>query len=77
MCLVRIDFTQLAVAVVLLSKWRIFAVKPRFWPANVRANAVDTIIGLSTVVFMTHTTNVQLQILFTALYMGWQVFLKA
>ena len=74
--LIRIHFVQLAVLVVLLSKWRIFAVKPRFWPANIRANAVDTIIGLSTVVFMSHTSSTTLQLLFTALYIGWQVFLK-
>lgn len=74
--LIRIHFVQLAVLVVLLSKWRIFAVKPRFWPANIRANAVDTIIGISTVVFMSHTSSTTLQIIFTVLYMGWQVFLK-
>lgn len=74
--LIRIEFVQLAVLVVLLSKWRIFAVKPRFWPANVRANAVDTIIGLSTVVFMTHTSSMALQLLFTGLFIAWQVALK-
>lgn len=74
--LVRIHFVQLAVVVVLLSKWRIFAVKPRFWPANVRANAVDTIIGLSTVVFMTHANSMWLQLLFTGLFIVWQVVLK-
>ncbi len=74
--LVRIHFVQLAILVVLLSKWRIFAVKPRFWPANVRANAVDAIIGISTIVFMTHTSSASLQLFFTALFIGWQVFLK-
>ena len=74
--LIRIHFVQLAVAVVLLSKWRMFAVKPRFWPANIRANAVDIIIGISTLVFMTHTSNTNLQLLFTFLYIGWQLLLK-
>lgn len=74
--LIRIHFVQLAVAVVLLSKWRMFAVKPRFWVANVRANAVDIIIGLATIVFMTNSSSVALQIVFTLLYALWQVFLK-
>lgn len=74
--LVRIHFVQLAVLVVLLSKWRMLAVKPRFWPANIRANAVDLIIGLSTIVFMTRSNSASLQLVFTALYMLWQVFLK-
>lgn len=74
--LIRIHFIQLAVVVILLSKWRMLAVKPRFWPANIRANAVDLIIGLSTVVFMTHTNNNSLQLLFTLLFILWQVWLK-
>lgn len=73
---IRIHFIQLAVLVVLLSKWRIFSVKPRFWPANIRANAIDTIIGLSTIVFMTHTTSAALQLIFTGLFIIWQVFIK-
>src|SRR5665213_3005631 len=52
--LVRLNFVQLALSVVVLSKWRMFAVKPRFWAANVRANAVDMMVGLSLVVFMSH-----------------------
>ncbi len=74
--LIRINFVQLAVLVVVLSKWRIFAVKPRFWPANIRANAIDIIIGLSTIIFMTHTSSAALQLFFTALFIAWQVFLK-
>lgn len=74
--LIRIHFVQLAVLVVLLSKWRMLAVKPRFWPANIRANAVDLIIGLATIVFMTRSNSASLQIVFTLLYMFWQVILK-
>ena len=29
--LVRIDFVGLAIGLVLLSKWRMFAVRPRYW----------------------------------------------
>ncbi len=65
--LVRIEFIQLAFSVVLLSKWRMLAVRPRFWPANVRANAVDILVGLSIVVFMSHTSSALLQLLYAAL----------
>ena len=69
-------FRQLAFAVILLSKWRMFAVRPRFWPANIRANAVDIIVGLSVVLFMTQTSSQWVQLIWTALYAGWLVFLK-
>jgi len=34
-----------AFALVLLSKWRVFAVRPRYWFANLQANMVDVIVG--------------------------------
>ena len=36
----------LAIVLLVLSKWRVFAVKPRFWWANIQSNAVDFIVGL-------------------------------
>lgn len=74
--LVRIDFVVLAVLVVILSKWRMFAVKPRFWPANIRANSVDIIVGLSTLVFMTETNSQSWQIVWTVLYIVWLTVIK-
>lgn len=74
--MVRIDFVQLAAATILLSKWRMFAVKPRFWPANVRANAVDIIVGLSTIILLTNSDNGSLQLLWVALYVIWQLVIK-
>ncbi len=74
--LVRIEFIQLAFSVVLLSKWRMLAVRPRFWPANVRANAVDILVGLSIVVFMSHTSSALLQLLYAALYAFWLLVVK-
>ncbi len=73
---IRIKFVQLAVLVILITKWRMFAVRPRFWPAIIRANAVDIIVGLSTVVFMTHAHSASLQLLWAGLYMVWQVAIK-
>lgn len=74
--LVRTDFIQLALAVILLSKWRMFAVRPRFWPANVRANAVDIIVSVSILIFMINTESQLLQTLWTAAYIIWLTVLK-
>lgn len=74
--LVRIDFIVLAVLVVILSKWRMFAVKPRFWLANIRANSVDIMVGLSTLVFMTETQSQAWQIGWTVLYILWLTVIK-
>jgi hypothetical protein len=42
----------LAFAIVLLGKWRIFAVRPRFWFANIQANLVSIIVSISFVVLL-------------------------
>lgn len=73
---IRIRFVQLAVLIVLITKWRMFAVRPRFWPAIIRGNAVDILVGLSTIVFMTHAHTASLQLLWAVLYMIWQVAIK-
>ncbi len=73
---VRLDFIGLAVALILLSKWRMFAVKPRHWPANIRSNAIDVIVGLSLLIFMTHSDSQMLQIIWAAFYGVWLVALK-
>jgi len=69
-------FIQLAFAIVLLSKWRMLAVRPRFWPANVRANAVDIIVGLSLVLFMTRAESQWLQLLWAIAYGVWLISIK-
>jgi hypothetical protein len=74
--LVRINFIQLALAIILLSKWRMFVVRPRFWPANIRANAIDIIVGLSLLLFMVHTSSAGLQLAYAALYAAWLVVIK-
>jgi hypothetical protein len=73
--LVRLNFVQLALSVVVLSKWRMFAVKPRFWAANIRANAVDLMVGLSLVLFMAHA-GLAWQLLWAVAYAGWLLFIK-
>lgn len=74
--LVRTDFVQLALAVILLSKWRMFAVRVRFWPVNVRANAVDIIVSISFLIFMVNSGSQLMQLMWTIAYMGWLVLLK-
>lgn len=74
--LVRIEFLLPALAIVILSKWRMFAVRPRFWPANIRANAVDLMVGLSIVIFMWQSGSLLLQVMWTVLYVIWLLAIK-
>lgn len=74
--MVRIDFMQLAIALVVLSKWRMFAVRMRYWPANIRSNAVDIMVGVSSVIFIASAESVIWQIVWTVLYALWLVLLK-
>lgn len=73
---VRIHFYQVAFALIVLSKWRMFAVKPRHWPANIRANGVDIIVGLSFLIFMIHSGAQLLQLGWAILYAVWLIWLK-
>lgn len=41
-----------AFALVLLSKWRVLAVRSRFWIANIQANLVSVIVDLSFIIFL-------------------------
>lgn len=66
-----------ALGLVLLSKWRIFAVRSRYWAANIRANLVDVIVGISMVIFLYAASgDLPSQIGLTALYIAWLLFLK-
>ncbi len=74
--LVRIHVVPLALTVILLSKWRMFAVKPRHWPANIRANAVDLIVGVSMLVFMAHSGTALWQLIWAVSYGIWLLSIK-
>lgn len=73
-----------AILLVLLSKWRIFAVRPRYWWANLRSNMVDLIVSISIVLNMYTVNNAPLgegqQLLLlvglTLVYIGWLLFIK-
>jgi hypothetical protein len=73
---VRTNLVLLAYAFVLLSKWRMFAVRPRHWPANIRANAIDIIVGLSFVVFMAQAPSQAWQVVWLVCYEVWLLVIK-
>ena len=74
-----------AVLLVVLSKWRVFAVRPRYWWANLQSNMVDFIVSISIVMHM-YTINMQasigetskllLLIGLTLGYIVWLLFIK-
>lgn len=74
----------LALVLVLVSKWRIFAVRPQFWIANMQANLVSMIVSVSYVVFLyiTNLMNISslqiltLQIVLVVLDICWLLLLK-
>ena len=74
----------LAIGLVLVSKWRVLAVRTRYWFANIQANLVDLIVSLSVVAIMyatvmaniTEGKQLILLGLITALYVGWLLLLK-
>ncbi len=74
--LVRIEFVPLALVLILLSKWRMFVVRPRFWLANIRANSVDIIVSLSFLYFMVYSGSSAIQLLWTAGYAMWLAVIK-
>jgi len=73
-----------AIALVVLSKWRVFAVRPRFWWANLRSNMVDFIVSVSVVLHMnsinaaviTEDTKLLLLVGLMFGYIGWLLFIK-
>lgn len=52
------------------------AVKPRHWPANIRANGVDLIVGLSALSFMIHSDSQLIQLVWAVAYGVWLLLLK-
>lgn len=69
-------FVSIALLVIILSKWRMFAVKPRYWLANVRSNMVDIIVGFSIVSFMAGSKQLTTILIWGAVYSFWLIFIK-
>lgn len=74
--MIRMGFVPLAASLVILSKWRMFAVRPRYWPANVRANGVDLTVGFATVIFMSNSATAAWQLVWAVSYAIWLIFIK-
>lgn len=67
----------LSLLIVLLSKWRALAVRPRFWFANLVANMVDITVSVSTVgLLYAASGSLWLQIIITVLYIVWLLIVK-
>jgi hypothetical protein len=72
----------LALLLVLLSKWRVLAVRPRYWFAHVEANMVDFIVsaGIVTVIYLVGQTGYSgatfVQVVLALLYAAWLLLLK-
>lgn len=73
---VVLNLSLIAVGLVLLAKWRMFAMRPRYWIPNLRANSVDIFVGLSIVVFLVGTSLFAVQVAWTIFYLFWVVWLK-
>lgn len=73
-----------AFALVLVSKWRVLAVRPRYWFANIRSNLVDFIVSISVVLhlYAINLTPIDegrklvIMSILTLLYIAWLLFLK-
>jgi hypothetical protein len=71
------DPPVLAYALVALSKWRVLAVRPRFWFANVQANLIDAMVGISIVTLLWLSNgHLDTQAILTAVFAVWLVVLK-
>jgi hypothetical protein len=68
--------TLLALVLVILSKWRVMAVQPRFWLPNIKANMVDLIVGISTVSLINQAPNDWIGLFWALLYAGWLLIVK-
>jgi len=69
-------FILIALVVIILSKWRMLAVKPRYWLANIRSNMVDIIVGFSVVSFMSGSRILSTILLWGGIYSFWLIVIK-
>ena len=74
--LVNFSLVPLAFILVLLGKWRVFAVQPRHWLANIRTNTPDLIVALSFLTFMVQSTTAFGLVLAATLYGVWLLLIK-
>lgn len=72
-----IQSPALAIALVVLSKWRMFLVRPRYWRTNILSNMVDVIVGVSIVTLM-YLPDIHLfaQVALAFQYAVWLILIK-
>ncbi len=68
----------IGMSLVLISKWRIFAVRPRYWGLNIMSSLVDLIVGASFVMiaFCSGKSWLIIHTVLAVLYTAWLIFLK-
>ena len=67
----------LAIILVIISKWRTFAVRPLYWAANFKSNLVDLIFSLGIVILMLSSIDLWLsQGMLLFIYLLWLLWLK-
>ncbi len=66
------------IVLVLISKWRMFAVRPRFWWLNLKSNLVDLIVGASFIfiAYCSGTTVLPIHFALAFFYALWLVAIK-
>lgn len=74
--LVRAGLVQLSLVIALFSKWRVFTVRPHHLAANLRTNATDIVVKLSTLAFIVQATTLVEQLAWTAWYILWLTAIK-
>ncbi len=72
-----------AIGLVLLSKWRVFGVRPRYWFVNIQSNLVDFIVSVSLAVFLytiysgnPTSGEIVIAVALMLLYIGWLLYIK-
>jgi len=66
-----------ALALVMLSKWRVFALRPRFWWVNIKANLVDFLVGISYVgLLYLSLGNTPVMLILAVLFGIWLLYVK-
>ncbi len=68
----------IGIILVIISKWRIFAVNHRYWLLNLRSSLVDFIVGISFVLlaYAAGTTLLPVHVLLMIGYAVWLIFIK-
>ena len=65
-----------ALALVLVAKWRVIAVRPRYWWTNILSSLPDTLLGLGMVTLMWVAAAWPVQVVLAVLYAAWLIILK-